>query len=87
MTTVFGAAIPCRRAARLGVSPTTPRSWGLPGADEIADYDAQVNAIFDKAITVLGHPELFEPVLNLLHRDHQGDRRPQHREFTPVKPR
>ena len=39
MTTVFGAAIPCRRAARLGVSPTTPRSWGLPGADEIADYD------------------------------------------------
>jgi hypothetical protein len=27
MTTVFGAAIPCRRAARLGVSPATPRSW------------------------------------------------------------
>jgi hypothetical protein len=33
--------------------------------------DAQVNAIFDKAIGVLGHPEHFEPVRNLLHRGHQ----------------
>src|SRR5262245_62043964 len=30
MTTVFGSAIPCRRAARFGVSPTMPRSCPSP---------------------------------------------------------
>ena len=30
MTTVFGSAMPCRRAARFGVSPTMPRSWASP---------------------------------------------------------
>ena len=30
MTTVFGSAIPCRRAARFGVSPTMPRSCASP---------------------------------------------------------
>jgi hypothetical protein len=39
MTTEFGAATPCSRAARFGVSPTTPRLLGLPGADKIADDD------------------------------------------------
>ena len=37
--------------------------------------DAQVNAIFDKAIGVLGHVELFEPVRNLLHRGNQRSAR------------
>ena len=30
MTTVFGSAIPCSRAARFGVSPTMPRSCASP---------------------------------------------------------
>src|SRR5262245_48713528 len=30
ITTVFGSAIPCRRAARFGVSPTMPRSCASP---------------------------------------------------------
>jgi hypothetical protein len=30
MTTVFGSAIPWRRAARFGVSPTMPRSCASP---------------------------------------------------------
>jgi hypothetical protein len=30
MTTVFGSAMPWRRAARLGVSPTTACSWAAP---------------------------------------------------------
>ena len=30
MTTVFGSAMPCRRAARFGVSPTMPRSCASP---------------------------------------------------------
>ena len=30
MTIVLGSARPCIRAARLGVSPTTPRSWAAP---------------------------------------------------------
>ena len=30
MTTVFGSAIPCKRAARFGVSPTMPRSCASP---------------------------------------------------------
>ena len=30
MTTVFGSAIPCNRAARFGVSPTMPRSCASP---------------------------------------------------------
>ena len=30
MTTTFGSAIPCRRAARFGVSPTIPRSCASP---------------------------------------------------------
>ena len=30
MTTVLGSAIPCRRAARFGVSPTIPRSCDAP---------------------------------------------------------
>ena len=30
MTTVFGSAIPCRRAATFGVSPTIPRSCASP---------------------------------------------------------
>jgi hypothetical protein len=29
-TTVFGSAIPCRRAAKFGVSPTMPRSCASP---------------------------------------------------------
>ena len=33
--------------------------------------DAQVNAICDKSLDVLGHAEFFEPIRNLLHRDHQ----------------
>ena len=39
MTTMFGSAIACRRAARFGVSPTTPRSCASPDADEVADHD------------------------------------------------
>ena len=39
MTTVFGSAIPCRRAARFGVSPTMPRSCALPRSDQVADHD------------------------------------------------
>ena len=30
MTTMFGSAMPCRRAARFGVSPTMPRSCASP---------------------------------------------------------
>ena len=30
MTTLFGSAMPCRRAARFGVSPTMPRSCASP---------------------------------------------------------
>ena len=30
MTTLFGSARPCKRAARFGVSPTMPRSWASP---------------------------------------------------------
>ena len=30
MTTVFGATMPWRRAARFGVAPTTLRSWTSP---------------------------------------------------------
>ena len=30
MTTMFGSAIPCKRAARFGVSPTMPRSCASP---------------------------------------------------------
>ena len=37
--------------------------------------DGQVNAIFDKAIGVLGHAELFELVRNLLHRGGQRSAR------------
>jgi hypothetical protein len=33
--------------------------------------DAEVNAIFDETLGVLGHPELFEPVRNLLHGGHR----------------
>jgi hypothetical protein len=52
--------------------------------------DAQVNAIFDKAIGVLGHAEFFEPVCNLLRRSHRMPlpRRVFHHansEFTPDK--
>ena len=28
----------------------------------------EINAIFGKALRVLGHAELFEPIANLLHR-------------------
>ena len=34
--------------------------------------DAEVNAIFDETLRVLGHAEFFEPVGNLLHRGHRG---------------
>src|SRR5215467_12058919 len=34
--------------------------------------DAQVNAVFDETLGVLGHAEFFEPIRNLLHRGHQG---------------
>jgi len=34
--------------------------------------DAEVNAIFDETLRVLGHAESFEPVGNLLHRGHRG---------------
>jgi hypothetical protein len=37
--------------------------------------DAEVNAIFGKALGVLGHAELLEPVRNLQHRCHQQSRR------------
>ena len=30
--------------------------------------DRDINAIFGKALRVLGHAELFEPICNLLHR-------------------
>jgi hypothetical protein len=33
--------------------------------------DAQVNAIFDETLGVLGHAEFFEPVCNLLHGGHR----------------
>jgi hypothetical protein len=33
--------------------------------------DAFIDVVFDKAIGVLGHAELFEPVCNLFHRDRQ----------------
>jgi hypothetical protein len=36
MTTMFGSAIPCRRAARFGVSPTMPRSCASPDPTESA---------------------------------------------------
>ena len=39
MTTVFGSASPCRRAARFGVSPTTAVLLRRASADEIADHD------------------------------------------------
>ena len=39
MTTVFGSAIPCRRAARFGVSPTMPRSCAVARSDQVADDD------------------------------------------------
>ena len=29
--------------------------------------DGEVNAVFSKPLGILGHPELFEPVRNLLH--------------------
>ena len=38
MTSVFGAASACSRAARFGVSPTTPRSCAAPCADQVADH-------------------------------------------------
>jgi hypothetical protein len=50
--------------------------------------DAQVNAIFDKAIGVLGHAEFFEPVRNLLHRDRRGPTElfdPSTTEFIPAR--
>ena len=37
MTTVFGSAIPCSRAARFGVSPTMPLLPRLARSDEVAD--------------------------------------------------
>ena len=39
MTTVFGSAMPCRRAARFGVSPTMPLLLSSTRPDQIADYD------------------------------------------------
>ena len=39
MTTVFGSAMPCRRAARFGVSPTIRLLLGLSRSDQIADHD------------------------------------------------
>ena len=39
ITTMFGSAIPCRRAARFGVSPTMPRSCASPRSDQVADDD------------------------------------------------
>ena len=38
MTTLFGSASPCKRAARFGVSPTMPRSCEAPASDQIADH-------------------------------------------------
>jgi hypothetical protein len=38
MTSVLGAASACSRAARFGVSPTTPRSCAAPLAKQIADH-------------------------------------------------
>ena len=37
MTTVFGSAIPCRRAARFGVSPTIASLLRFARADQVAD--------------------------------------------------
>ena len=38
MTTLFGSATPCKRAARFGVSPTMPAPANHP-TDQIADHD------------------------------------------------
>jgi hypothetical protein len=34
---------------------------------------SDTNPVFSKALGVLGHAELFEPVSNLLHRGHSRD--------------
>ena len=39
MTTVFGSAMPCSRAARFGVSPTTASLLRLARSDQVADDD------------------------------------------------
>ena len=39
MTTVFGSAIPCRRAARFGVSPTIRLLLRRTRSDQVADHD------------------------------------------------
>src|SRR6476620_2227047 len=46
MTTMFGSARTCRRAARLGVSPPTACSWAAPepiANDDDASRDADAN--------------------------------------------
>jgi hypothetical protein len=39
MTTVFGAAIPCRRAERFGVFAHDAAFQGLPRAYDVTDHD------------------------------------------------
>ena len=39
MTTLFGSATPCRRAARFGVSPTIAVLLRLARPDQVADDD------------------------------------------------
>ena len=39
ITTVFGSAMLCRRAARFGVSPTMPLLLRITRADQVTDHD------------------------------------------------
>ena len=39
--------------------------------------DGKINIVIGKGLSILGHAELFEPVLNLLHRGHQGPSWPE----------
>src|SRR5215469_8092929 len=34
--------------------------------------DGKINIVIGKGLSIPGHAEVFEPVLNLLHRSHQG---------------
>jgi hypothetical protein len=72
-------------------APTTPRFWGAGTKQDPQFFqilireirkDAEVNAIFEETLGVLGHAEFLEPVRNLLHR---GDQQACSRaEFSPV---
>ena len=46
--------------------------------------DGKINIVIGKGLSISGHAEVFEPVLNLLHRGHQG---PSWLSFSPRQQR